>query len=136
MAAKNRLYPHLSAQEIGIWERFLASDNNKFEHYDYDVRVGTPTTVPEGIPKNIKEDAITLSLKRIDAVGWLMGKPTCIEIKTYAGFKALGQSLGYPILFAQQRNLGELPDTLIVTNQLLSDMAGIYNLVGVNYIEI
>ena len=136
MASKNRLYPHLSAQEITIWEKFLSGPENKFEHYDYDVRVGTPVVVPEEIPDNIAEDARILSLKRIDAIGWKMGKPTCIEIKTYAGFKALGQAIGYPILFAQQRQLAEIPDSLIVTNQLLPDMAGIYNLAGINYLEI
>ncbi len=136
MSSKNRLYPHLSADEIKIWEKFLSSPDNKFEHFDYDVRVGTPVTVPEEIPKNIADDAQLLSLKRIDAVGWKMGKPTCIEIKNYAGFKALGQAIGYPILFAQQRSLKEIPDSLIITNHLISDMAGIYNLAGIGYFEI
>jgi hypothetical protein len=136
MSSKNRLYPHLSADEIKIWERYIASPENKFEHFDYDVRVGTPVTVPEGVPPNIATDAELLSLKRIDAIGWKDGKPTCVEIKTYAGFKALGQAIGYPILFAQQRQLKEIPNSLIITNHLLSDMAEIYNLAGINYLEI
>lgn len=136
MASKNRLYPHLSAQEIEIWERFLNSDRINYDHIDYDVRVGTPVIIPEGIPDNIAEDARHLSLKRIDAVGWIMGVPTVIEIKTYAGFKALGQAIGYPILLAKQQNLKEVPSPLVITNKMLPDMPEIYDLAGIDYIEI
>ncbi len=136
MALKNRLYPHMMPEEIPIWERFLLKHGSDYNTFTYDVRVGTPVIVPPEVPANIKGDAQTLSLKRIDAIGWKLGKPTIIEVKKIIGFTTLGQAIAYPIMFAKTAKRRELPDILIVAENITPDMHEIFALVEIPYILI
>lgn len=133
MALKNRLYPHMMPDEIPIWERWLLKNPDRFDSLDYDVRVGTVISVPEEIPENIKQDAEILSLKRIDVVGYKMGKATILEVKKIIAFKALGQAIGYPIMFARLRGLEELPEVILIGEQIDEDMAAIMDLIGIRF---
>ena len=121
MATKNRLYPHLMPQDIDTWERFLESHGAKFEYFLYDVRVGTGRPAPEGSSPEIAKMAIDLSQKRIDAVGFTADAIMCIEITSYAGLKAIGQLITYPILYAETYHptLPVLP--LLICTELSSD---------------
>jgi len=119
--------------EIPIWERFLDKFPGRFERVEYDVRVGTAISVPEEIPENIKKDAQVLSLKRIDAIGWKMGKPTVLEVKRILAFTALGQAIGYPIMFAQQRQSPELPGIILIGEKIDNDMKSVLELVEIPY---
>lgn len=126
MATKNKLYPHLMPEEIPIWERYLAKYNPDFDTYEYDVKVGTPTLLPDDTPDNIKEMSDSLTTKRIDIVAWKMGQPTVIEIKTIVGMKALGQAITYPILLAEGLNLAELPAAMVIGETVVPDMDRIF----------
>jgi len=121
-------------EEIPIWERYLEKHNSEWDALTYDIKVGTPVTVPEGIGSNVANGARLLSMKRIDAIGWKMGKPTIIEVKLIIGMKALGQIITYPILYAHQQNLKELPDVLVVGEQISTDMKSVFELMEIPFI--
>ncbi len=121
-------------EEIPIWERYLENHQSEWDVLTYDIKVGTPVTVPEGIYSNVANGARLLSMKRIDAIGWKLGAPTIIEVKLIVGMKALGQIITYPILYAQQQNLKELPEVLLVGEQISTDMESVFNLMEVPFI--
>lgn len=134
MAIKNRFFPHMMPEEIPIWERYLADHESEYDTITYDVKVGTPVTVPDEIDAKVADGARLLSMKRIDAIGWKMGVPTIIEVKLIIGMKAIGQIITYPILYAKQAARREIPDVLIVGEQLGTDMKLVLDLMEIPFI--
>lgn len=126
MAVKNRLYPHMMPEEITVWERYLDQYQPAFDSVTYDMKVGTPTLLPDETPDNIKDMSDNLTTKRIDAVAWIAGRPLVIEIKTIVGMKALGQAITYPILLAELLQANELPDVLVIGETAVPDMERIF----------
>jgi hypothetical protein len=101
MALKNRLYPHLLPADIAIWEAYLELNGQAYIRFDYDVRVGEGQAGDPQLPDEIRKMALDLSMRRIDAVGHRSDAIDIIEITTSAGFKSIGQLLGYPLLYAR-----------------------------------
>jgi len=63
MADKNKLYPHLMPREIIIWEKWLELNQQRFELYEYDIRVGESIIPPPNIDANIAQMAVDLAKK-------------------------------------------------------------------------
>lgn len=99
MATKNRLYPHLLAQDIEVWERFLERYADRYDHFDYDVRVGQGRDPGDQLEPKYRQLGIELSQRRIDAIGHRQDGLDIIEITTEAGIHAVGQLIAYPILY-------------------------------------
>ena len=97
-------YPHLLASDIPIWERFIDLHGPKFDGFDYDVHVGKGIEPPADVPPNIRNMAIHLTQKRIDAVGHQPGKLWLIEVKERPGVGAVGQIISYITLYRRQFN--------------------------------
>lgn len=94
-------YPHMAPADVAIWERFLSAHAPNFLGFDYDVRLGGSVPLDPALPQYIKDAARLLSAKRIDAVGHKANVHWIIEVKPTATLTALGQVLGYSILYAQ-----------------------------------
>jgi hypothetical protein len=92
-------YRHLLKKDIVVWERFLASESQRFTSFDYDVRVGDGRDPGPNYPDNIRRMAIQLSQRRIDAIGHAPNHIAIIEVTVVAGIKAFGQCKIYPILY-------------------------------------
>jgi len=92
-------YSHLLKKDIAVWERFLASEAQRFTSFDYDVRVGDGRDPGPEFPPNIRRMAVMLSQRRIDAIGHAPNHIAIIEITSVAGIKAFGQCKVYPILY-------------------------------------
>jgi hypothetical protein len=92
-------YPHMAPQDIPVWELFLREQGKDFTGFDYDVRVGTGTDPGEDYDASTRKDAILLTQKRIDAIGFKDNEIWIIEVKPQASISALGQILTYTDLF-------------------------------------
>lgn len=92
------------ASDVPIWDRFLDRYSSDFIGFDYDVRVGEGIDPPEGTAPNIRKMALDLTRKRIDAVGYQLGKIWIIEVKQRPGVGAVGQILTYVTLYFRQFN--------------------------------
>lgn len=122
MPGKNRLYPHLLPDDILIWEAYLADPLILWDSIDYDVHVGKGRDPGEAIAPNIRQMAISLSERRIDAVGHGPHSIDIIEITRSAGMTALGQLELYPLLY-QQTFLPTKPlRTILVAAEIQSDI--------------
>jgi hypothetical protein len=96
-----RKYPHLLSVDVPVWERFLALHGHQFSRFEYDVRVGNPRDPGPQFEPNIRNLAIDISRRRIDAVGFQPDRITIIEITREAGLTAIGQLIAYPLLHSQ-----------------------------------
>ena len=114
-------YPHMMPEDIPVWERWLALHDSPDLTYTYDVKVGESITSPEDTPEPWATMAYTLAKKRIDVVITSPTKITIVEVKRLAGWTALGQMLGYPVLFDNEFQ-PEMPvDSLLIAEALTLD---------------
>lgn len=92
-------FPHLLKEDIELWEQFLDSPHNLYDHFDYDIQVGDGRDPGQQYPEHIRDMALNISRRRIDAVGIQPDALTIIEISISAGLTQLGQLLAYPCLY-------------------------------------
>lgn len=100
-------FPHLVGGDVAVWRAFLGRGVERYSRFAYDVRVGEGVNVSGLSPENARI-ATALTQKRIDVVGERDGLVyDVIEVKLSAGLGAVGQLLGYQVLFPQ--SFPELP---------------------------
>ena len=126
-------FPHLPPEDIKVWKKFLAGHGAIYDDFQYDVRVGTQVRVSRDTNPKIKAMASDLSMKRIDAIAWNKSQPIIFEITHTAGFKAVGQLLGYKFLFDVMFPDEAPAKSILVAGQLLPDMAFILNSLELEY---
>lgn len=131
-----RKYPHMMANDIAIWERFLISPNNIFDGFSYDIHVGTGRGYTELDPEWKVKLAKALTCFRIDAVGWRGTSATIIEVKPFAGLSALGQILAYAHLWQVDFPDKPLRALLIVTDSTTDDVKKVYAANAIFLIEV
>jgi len=116
MAVENRLFPHLLPKDIEVWKRWQARYGQDYNQFLYDLRCGTGRDPGETYPDNIRQMAIGLSQRRIDAIGRQQAGVTLFEITTNAGLTAIGQLTAYPILYREC-----FPDETIIATALVAE---------------
>jgi hypothetical protein len=126
-------YPHLLPADCFLWDLWLAQNGGAFSEFQYDVKVGEGTDPGEGFTDNIRYDAIRLSQRRIDAVGYQAKTITLFEITTNAGLTALGQCLAYPKLFRDTYSPDRQVMMHLVTYQFQSDIERVFIEHGIGY---
>ena len=126
-------YAHLLPVDVAVWERFLAIHKGDYTLFEYDVRVGLGRDPGFEFESNIRQMALDLSYRRIDCVAHKPTEITVIEITHSAGFKALGQVNGYPILYALTF-MPHLPiKSLLVCATIQSDIVPVLESLRVQY---
>ena len=118
---KRYRYAHMFGENAAIWDRFVLEFPDRFETVDYDFRVGEGMKLNPAWDEATKRDATALSQKRIDVLAWKGEQPTIIEVKVRVGLSALGQVMGYKILFMKHFPGLMAPDQLIVTSSIGTD---------------
>lgn len=136
MSIKNKLYPHLLPPDIEVWERYLKDHKAEYNFFDYDVRVGNGKDPGPKYNDTIRQMAIDLTQRRIDAIGYKNDSITIIEITRSIGLKAIGQIKVYKILYKIKFNPHLPVNTLILGEYLQSDIAPYLDESGQKYILI
>ena len=96
---QNLHFDHMLPQDQEVFRLFMNSPANIYDYFDYDVRVGDGRDPGKDYNENIRQLAIKLSQRRIDAVGHHQDHIAIIEVTRIAGLKALGQLHAYPVLY-------------------------------------
>lgn len=109
-------YPHLLGSDVPIWQRFIVSDLNIYDSFDYDVHVGQGQETPDDLDPTMREMFKALTQRRIDVVGWRGDFPSLIEVKKYAGVSAIGQILCYRVLWQETFEAPIYPDLVLLTD--------------------
>ncbi len=123
----NQLLP----RERRIWERFEQAAPFPLDEVTFSVRLGEGQPVPPGTPAWLERDIKALTQKRADAVVRSGQETWILEIKVRASFSALGQLLGYAILYVAEFNPVQPPRLGIVAERTQPDLAGVLSNFGV-----
>lgn len=101
-------YPQLTANESQIARAWIAAHGREWDDVDFNVRLGTQLELGPGFSASTRAQAAILSQKRADMVATRADAVALIEVKLRVSLGALGQLLGYQVLWR-----AEFPD---VTN--------------------
>lgn len=129
-------YPHMAPADVHLWEKFIRAQPGAFEFCTYDVPVGeAPAWLDvENDPEAAKQ--AILYKKKIDVVAEINGTTYIIEVKPFAGSKALGQLMSYELLYKDQHPETERIVKTIITNQCQNGYAEIFMRHGIHPIEV
>jgi len=115
-------YKHMLPRDKVIWDRFLEQHGVYFERFDYDTHVGEGIGDIVGVTDQIRKIALSLTQKRIDAVGYKGSEIWVFEIKPKAGLAAVGQIISYRILYDKDFGPGKVTHKAIVTDRTDNDI--------------
>ena len=118
-------YPHLLPHERRIWKRFVDNPPFPIDRAEYDVRLGEGMPINPEWPPAIQHMARVLTQKRVDVIVQSGSEWWLIEIKRRAGFSALGQLLGYAILWIDKYPARPSPRLAVVCESLQPDLVGV-----------
>jgi hypothetical protein len=99
-------FPQMTANESQIVHAWLAKHIDEWDSIDFNVRVGTSLDLGPTFSDAIRGQAAILSQKRADIVAQRPDAAAIIEVKIRVNLGALGQLLGYSVLWR-----AEYPDT-------------------------
>jgi len=129
-------FPHILPADAKVWTRFLELHGKDFSHFDYDIRVGLGTDPGDIVEQKYRDMAITLSQRRIDAVGYSDNRIYIIEITQRAGIKALGQLVAYPALYRETFASENTVFPLLVCSSFKSDAESAFISAKIPYIVV
>jgi len=92
-------YPHMGAKESDVWRAFLASGHAPAGDVYYAARLGTPLPWNPAQGEYMRALIHATSRLRVDAVIVAGDVYWLFEVKIRAGLSALGQAMGYQLLF-------------------------------------
>jgi len=115
-------YPHMLPADQLLWDVFLPKYGSYWDGFDYDIHVGEGVGPLPGYPPGIARAALSLTQKRIDAVGYRGSEVWVFEIKPHAGLSAIGQVLSYSELYDTAHPGGLVTHKAIVTDLTDADI--------------
>jgi hypothetical protein len=118
-------FPHMFPNDVPLFSAFVLSpEAEKFDRWDFDVKVGVPVDPGPAYNPQLRQMAIAISLLRIDAVGFQATQPTIFEVKPDARLSALGQVIAY--CYYYQKQFGVACRRGIITDSMTPQVAEIY----------
>ena len=122
-------------RDVPLWEEFLLQYGDDYDSFTYDLHVGAGTDPGPRLETNLRQMAIALTQKRIDAVALKDGLTTLFEVKPHAGLSALGQILGYGELWSADHTGSVKYDLAVVTNTPQPDMPYLFSRFNIQLFE-
>lgn len=124
-------YPHMQPDEAAVWQRFLVKMPWTAVNVLYDVRLGEGAAVAEGVPAWVRSMAWALSTKRVDAIVETPLEFVIVEVKERGAMSAVGQLLGYLVLFNRQYRPQKRVRLALVCAHIAPDMGPILQEYGI-----
>lgn len=120
-----RQFPHLLRHEAELWAAFLRTAPFPVDSVQYDVHLGEGVPLDPNWPEWMKRMVKALTQKRVDAIVESGPNIWLVEIKVRAGFSALGQLLGYGLLYMAEFRPLSPPLLAVVAERLQPDISGV-----------
>ena len=135
-AVKQGRYPHMLAEDVALWNKFLDEWPEQFEGVEYDVHVGGEVERLRWWSDQVQRMGEWLAAKRIDVVGYRPGEIWIVEVKPYAGVAAIGQVLCYLELYRKDRRPPEKLVGCIVTDKVTPDLRYLVGVFAIQVFEV
>ena len=114
--------PHMLAEDVPVWYRFLETWGHAFERLYYDVCVGGVTLSEERKKDSMWRMWRKTTAKRIDAIGETKDQVWIIEVADRPGLRALGQVQVYRSLWIEDPAIAKPEKMVIVCQTLDTDL--------------
>jgi hypothetical protein len=124
--SRKRNYEGLNATSIGLWRKWLELYEDRFESFEYNVRIGQGIAAPAGISEEWAKIWQMLTQKRIDVVGERENQTWVIEIEERPGARTFGQVGLYLYLLPRYRKVREVLMGAVVSARMGFDMASAF----------
>jgi hypothetical protein len=95
-------YPGMPAPESEVTRDWLVKRGAEFDRIEFNVRLGKGDELGEEFNASTRKLAAAVSTKRADIIAWRENSAYILEAKWRCGLGALGQLLGYRVLFLEQ----------------------------------
>lgn len=119
-------YPGLNDQAADLWRTFLRFYGDKFESFEYNVRVGQGLDPGPSASAEMRAMWKAVTTKRIDVVGSRGGETWVIEIEPRPGLRTLGQVVGYMDLLPKYYPVRARVEGALVCQYIGYDMFGLF----------
>lgn len=92
-------FPSMTVNESAVAHAWLVMHADEWDDVEFNVRVGSQLELGAGYSETTRAQAALLSQKRIDIVATRGNDYAIIEVKIRVSLAALGQLLGYSVLW-------------------------------------
>lgn len=124
-------FPQMTVNESAIVHQWLLANADSFDDVDFNVRVGNSLLLGDDYDAATQRQAALLSQKRIDIVGMSGNSVTIVEVKLRISLSALGQLLGYALLWQAENPTVEQIHLVAIGHDALIDVAEILQAHGI-----
>jgi hypothetical protein len=119
-------YPGLIPQAADLWRKFLALYADKFQTFEYNVRVGQGLDPGPGQSDAMRAMWKAVTTKRIDVVANRENQTWVIEIEERPGMRTLGQLVGYMGMLPKYYSARAVIVGALVCSYIGFDMFGLF----------
>ena len=113
----------LNAPSIELWRKWLELYEDRFDSFEYNVRVGKGLDPGPNVSEELKRMWFMVTTKRVDVVAERENQTWVIEIEERPGLRTLGQVVGYLHLLPRYRYTREVHIGAIISARMGFDMA-------------
>jgi len=92
-------YPQMTVNESVISRAWLMKHGLDFDRVEFNSLLGNSIELGPEVDEVTRRQAAQISAKRSDIIAWHGNEATIVEVKPRLSFSALGQLLGYRLLF-------------------------------------
>lgn len=117
----------LNAPAIDLWRKWLRLYQDKFQGFEYNVRVGQGLDPGPNATDEMRRMWKMLTTKRIDVVAARQNQTWVIEIEPRPGMRTLGQLVGYMGLIGKYYPVRDVLVGALVAEYVGYDMFGLFH---------
>lgn len=126
--------PHISVEDLALWERWRRRYATRYRRFYFDVAVGQGEIAPPGTLEKVAAAWTRLTRLRVDVLGDRGDAWVLIELRPHAGPGAIGALQSYSTLL-----LGNLPDerslvVMLVTDTCSRDIKAVAGVAGIEVV--
>ena len=121
-----RDYPGLNAPSVELWRKWLELYEDRFERFDYNVRVGRGIDPGPGVSEEMRAMWYAVTTKRIDVVAERENQTWVVEIEERPGARTFGQVQLYLYLLPQYRPVREVLVGAVISARMGFDMSAAF----------
>lgn len=124
-------YPSMTVNESMVVHAWLVKHADEWDDVDFNVRLGSSQVLGDGYNETTRAQAALLTQKRVDLVATRGNAVDIVEVKIRVSLGALGQLLGYKVLWTVEHPETETIELEAIGNSALLDVVEVLQAHGV-----
>ena len=125
-------YPGFTGNESTVAHAWIAKHADEWDDVDFNIRVGSQLELGASFSEATRAQAALLSQKRIDMAALRAGAAALLEVKLRVSLAALGQLLGYSVLWRAEHPDATTIQLIAIGHDALLDVVEMLQAHGVS----